>query len=124
MKEPGLSKGPVSLLLSCLIAFVGVAHAQVAAPSSGAARPSGQEMATLSFEDPVRVGGPIWVHVELPKGRGALVQYPVGVEPDNLGCHGFEVRRNGELLPRIALRHSGGMAGGLVAATSASPDIR
>jgi hypothetical protein len=70
-------------------------------------------MATLSFEDPLRVGGPIWVHVESPKGAQAFVQYPVGVEPDNLGCHEFEVRRNGELLPRIALRRSSGMAKGL-----------
>jgi hypothetical protein len=42
-----------------------------------------------------------------------MVQYPVGVEPDNLGCHEFEVRRNGVLLPRIVVRYSIRVSGGL-----------
>ncbi len=75
--------------------------------------PPGQEIAKLSFEEPVRIGGPVWAHVELPKNSYGMVQYPVGVEPDNLGCHEFEVRRNGVLLPRIIVRHSINLPGGL-----------
>jgi len=73
----------------------------------------GQEIAKLSFEEPVRVGGPVWAHVELPNNSQSMVQYPVGVEPDNLGCHEFEVRRNGVLLPRIVVRYSIRVSGGL-----------
>ena len=75
--------------------------------------PPGQEIARLSFEEPVRVGGPVWAHVELPNNSAGMVQYPVGVEPDNLGCHEFEVRRNGVLLPRIVVRYSIRVSGGL-----------
>src|SRR5262249_2795249 len=75
--------------------------------------PPGQEIARLSFEEPVRVGGPVWAHVELPNNSQSMVQYPVGVEPDNLGCHEFEVRRNGVLLPRIVVRYSIRVSGGL-----------
>ena len=75
--------------------------------------PTGQEIAKLSFEEPVRVGGPIWARVELPNNSYGTVQYPVGVEPDNLGCHEFEVRRNGVLLPRIVVRYSIRVSGGL-----------
>jgi hypothetical protein len=75
--------------------------------------PPGQGIARLSFEEPVRVGGPVWARVELPNDSYGTVQYPVGVEPDNLGCHEFEVRRNGVLLPRIVVRHSITMPGGL-----------
>jgi hypothetical protein len=73
----------------------------------------GQEIAKLSFEEPVRVGGPVWARVEAPNNPYGTVQYPVGVEPDNLGCHEFEVRRNGLLLPRIVVRHSIRAPGGL-----------
>ena len=73
----------------------------------------GQEIARLSFEEPVRVGGPVWAHVELPNNSQGMVQYPVGVEPDNLGCHEFEVRRNGVLLPRIVVRYLINVSGGL-----------
>ena len=73
----------------------------------------GQEIAKLSFEEPVRVGGPVWAHVELPNNSYGTVQYPVGVEPDNLGCHEFEVRRNGVLLPRIVVRYPVRAPGGL-----------
>jgi hypothetical protein len=75
--------------------------------------PPGQELARLSFEEPLRVGGPVWAHVELPNNSQGMVQYPVGVEPDNLGCHEFEARRNGVLLPRIVVRHSIRVSGGL-----------
>jgi len=68
--------------------------------------PPGQEIAKLSFEEPVRVGGPVWARVEPPNNYRQTFQYPVGVEPDNLGCHEFEVRRNGVLLPRIVVRNS------------------
>ena len=75
--------------------------------------PPGQEIARLSFEEPVRVGGAVWAHVELPNNSQGMVQYPVGVEPDNLGCHEFEVRRNGVLLPRIVVRYLINVSGGL-----------
>jgi hypothetical protein len=81
--------------------------------------PPGQEIARLSFEEPVRVGGAVWAHVELPNNSQGMVQYPVGVEPDNLGCHEFEVRRNGVLLPRIVVRYSIRVSGGL-----SSPSIK
>ena len=103
----------MSLLVSCLIAAVGIASAQVAVPPSGVAYPANVETATLSFEEPVRVGGPIWVHVEPAQTQHGVVQYPVGIEPGDLGCHEFEVRRNGMLLPRIVLNRSCGIAGGL-----------
>jgi hypothetical protein len=73
----------------------------------------GQEIAKLSFEEPVRVGGPVWARVEAPNNPYGTVQYPVGVEPDDLGCHEFEVRQNGVLLPRIVVRYSIRAPGGL-----------
>lgn len=73
----------------------------------------GQEIAKLSFEEPVRVGGPVWARVEAPNNPYALVQYPVGVEPDDLGCHEFEVRRDGVLLPRIVVRYSSRASAGI-----------
>ncbi|MCI0388714.1 MAG: hypothetical protein MOB07_08105 [Acidobacteria bacterium] len=75
--------------------------------------PSGQEIAKLSFEEPIRVGGPIWVRVELPNNSHGMVQYPVGIEPGDLGCHGFEVRQSGVLLPRIVTSRPCGITGGL-----------
>src|SRR5215475_6319348 len=73
----------------------------------------GQEIAKLSFEEPVRVGGPVWARVEAPNNPYGMVQYPIGVEPDDLGCHEFEVRQNGVLLPRIVVRYSIRAPGGL-----------
>jgi len=35
---------------------------------------TGQEIAKLSFEEPVRVGGPIWARVELPNNSYGTVQ--------------------------------------------------
>ncbi len=143
MRKPISPKKAMFLLISCLIAVgaahasEGLLYALVDRTSfkvpresrvEGAARLraeyegrsispvkslSGQEIAKLSFEEPVRVGGPAWAHVELPNNSYGMVQYPVSVEPDNLGCHEFEVRRNGVLLPRIVVRHSIRMAGGL-----------
>src|SRR6266508_2877002 len=75
--------------------------------------PPVQGTAGLTFGEPVRVGGPIWAHVEPPNNFHGMVQYPIGVEPDNLGCHEFEVRRNGVLLPRIVVRYSIRVTGGL-----------
>jgi hypothetical protein len=113
MRGQILSKGTMSLLLSCLIAAVGIASAQVAGPPSGTTSTANAETAKLSFEEPLRVGGPIWVHIELPTASYGIVQYPVGIEPGDLGCHDFEVRRNGVLLPRIVLHQSCAIAGGL-----------
>ena len=75
--------------------------------------PTTQEIAKLSFEEPVRVGGPVWARVEPPNNYHQTFQYPVGLEPDDLGCHEFEVRRNGVLLPRIVVRNSIRPSGGL-----------
>lgn len=71
----------------------------------------GLEIATLSVEGIARVDGPVWIRIDLPYGWG-FVQYPVGIHPADFGCHEFEVRRNGTLLPRIALRATGGVRGG------------
>ncbi len=61
---------------------------------------------------------------KLPNNAYGTVQYPVGVEPDDLGCHEFEVRQNGVLLPRIVVRYSVRAPGALAAASSAYPDGR
>lgn len=70
-----------------------IAHAQSVTP-----RP-GPELAKLSLEQPARVGGPVWLHVELSSGE---LRYPKNAEPSDFGCHDIEVRRDGQLLPRIA----------------------
>jgi hypothetical protein len=75
----------------------------------------GLEPATLSLERPAHVGGPVWVHIQAPAFPGyGDVQYPVGVQPADFGCHEVEVRRDGTLLPRIPIRVSGGIVGGLM----------
>ena|GEM_PF-780901 len=73
----------------------------------------GLEIAALSFKEPVRVGSPVWVYIELPLNWQGTVQYPVGLVPGDLGCHEFEVRRNGVLLPRFIPRLTDGPGGGL-----------
>jgi hypothetical protein len=70
----------------------------------------GLETATLSLEQPARVNGPVWIQIKAPlfPPSGDL-QYPVGVQPNDFGCHEVEVRRDGVLLPRIPVRTTGGM---------------
>jgi hypothetical protein len=75
----------------------------------------GLEAATLSLEQPAHVGGPVWIHIQAPAFPGyGDMQYPVGVRPADFGCHEVEVRRDGTLLPRIPLRVTGGIVGGLM----------
>jgi hypothetical protein len=83
--------------------------------------PPTQEIAKLSFEEPVRVGGPVWARVEPPNNYHQTFQYPVGLKPDDLGCHEFEVRRNGVLLPRIVVRNSIRPSGGLICGVISIP---
>lgn len=71
----------------------------------------GVERAKLSLEGPARIGGPIWVRIEMPPGQRQLVRYPETIYPNYFNCDELEVRRNGEMLPKIALRQFGGMAG-------------
>ena len=74
----------------------------------------GNEVPTLSLEQPAHVGGPVWAHIQVPPfPRYGDVQYPVGVAPADFGCHQVEVRRNGTLLPRIPMRPTGGIVNGL-----------
>ena len=74
----------------------------------------GLEVPTLSLEQPAHVGGPVWVHIQLPAfPHYGNLQYPVGLAPADFGCHQVEVRRNGTLLPRIPTP-APSMPGGLV----------
>ncbi len=68
----------------------------------------GLESTLLTVEGEARVGAPLWIHVEMPFGWGAMVQYPVRIPPANFGCSEFEVRRNGAMLPRIPWRPPAG----------------
>jgi hypothetical protein len=68
----------------------------------------GLEATSLTVEGEARVGAPLWIHIDPPYGWGALVQYPVRIQPDDFGCNEFEVRRNGVLLPRMRLRPPAG----------------
>lgn len=72
-------------------------------------------MATLALEQPAHVGGPVWVLIQTPPFPWhGDVQYPVGINPADFGCHEVEVRRNGTLLPRIPMRATGGIANDLL----------
>jgi hypothetical protein len=74
----------------------------------------GLEVPTLSLEQPAHVGGPVWVHIQLPAfPHYGNMQYPLGLAPADFGCHQVEVRRNGTLLPRIPTP-APSMPGGLV----------
>ena len=79
----------------------------------------GLQPATLSLEQPARVGGPVWVHIQAP-GFPAYgdVQYPVEIAPADFGCNEVEVRRNSTPLPRIPMQatariHIGLMCGNM-----------
>ena len=69
--------------------------------------PAGRETTSLSLDVPARVGGPVWLRIDPPARWGDTVRYPVQIEPWNFGCHDIEVSRNGQLLPRIAIRLNG-----------------
>src|SRR5262245_30045985 len=88
----------ISLALIGLLAAAEITSAQIEVPQTTPTNPTIARTATISFEEPARVGGPVWVHLAGPEPYGA--HYPVGIVPGDFGCHEFEVRCNGELLPR------------------------
>jgi hypothetical protein len=65
--------------------------------------PLGLETATLSVDGSARVGGPVWIKIDMPYGWNDI-QYPLGFVPLDFGCNQIEVRQNGVLLPRIPVR--------------------
>jgi hypothetical protein len=70
----------------------------------------GLESPKLSLEAPAHLNGPVWLHIQLPSFPWyGDVDYPVSVQPDDFGCNEIEVRREGTLLPRIAVRPTGGV---------------
>jgi hypothetical protein len=79
--------------------------------STGVPLEVGTDRPKLSLEGVARVGGPVWIRVELPYGLGA-VAYPGGQPPLDFGCNQFEVRRNGTPLTRASLvMRRGGIVG-------------
>ena len=72
----------------------------------------GLEKAGLSLDAPAHAGGPVWLRIAEPFGSYDSVRYPVQIEPWNFGCQEVEVRRGGQLLPRIAVRNPMGQGGG------------
>ena len=79
-------------------------------PSSGVQLEVGADRPKLSLEGVARVGGPVWIRVELPYGFGA-VAYPGGHPPLDFGCNQVEVRRNGTPLTRASLVSRRGIMG-------------
>jgi hypothetical protein len=71
--------------------------------SSSVRMPVGLGKVELAVEGVARVGGPIWVKVDLPFGWGEI-RYPVAIAPADFGCNEIEVRQNGVMLPSISLR--------------------
>ncbi len=82
------------LAISCAIASVCGARDTAPVPA-----PNSRDTDILSLESPAAVGMPVWLHVSL---AGRTIQYPFGIQPASFGCYEVEVRRNGQLLPRIA----------------------
>ncbi len=78
--------------------------------SSGVQLEVGADRPKLSLEGVARVGGPVWIRVELPYGLGA-VAYPGGQPPLDFGCNQVEVRRNGTPLARASLVSRQGIVG-------------
>lgn len=74
--------------------------------------PLGAEMVTLSLDEPARAGGPVWIHLESPPSWHEWIQYPITIYPGDLGCHEFEVRRNGVPQLRIDPKVTGLAFGG------------
>jgi hypothetical protein len=76
------------------------------------------ERAVISLDGIARVDGPVWIHVELPKGQGA--SYPAWSIPNDFACVAFEVRKDGKPLARVpykrgGMAYSGGSCPGLIA---------
>jgi hypothetical protein len=88
--------------------------------------PVGLGKVTLSVEGTARVGGPIWIKVEMPY-RWPDVQYPSGLPPFDFGCNQMEVRQNGALLPRVVAKSTmavtfvGSPCGGIAIPGNAPP---
>ena len=78
--------------------------------SSGVQLEVGADRPKLSLEGVARVGGPVWIRVELPYGLG-VVAYPGGQPPLDFGCNQVEVRRNGTPLTRASLVSRRGIMG-------------
>ena len=70
--------------------------------SSGVQLEVGADRPKLSLEGVARVGGPVWIRVELPYGLNT-VAYPGGPPPLDFGCNQVEVRRDGTPLVRTSL---------------------
>ena len=61
----------------------------------------GVDRPILSLAEPAFAGMPVWIHVEMPVGRGAL-RYPHWTAPWAVAPGRFEVRFAGQDLPMIA----------------------
>jgi hypothetical protein len=61
-----------------------------------------EKAATITLDGVARVDGPIWIHVELAQSRG--LSYPLMSNPWDFACTGFEVRKDGNLLPPLSHR--------------------
>ncbi len=64
--------------------------------------PLGVEPVALSVDGVARVGGPVWIKIDMP--TWGEVRYPARLPPLDFGCNQMEVRQNGVLLPRIPVR--------------------
>ncbi len=69
--------------------------------------PLGVEPVALSVDGVARVGGPVWIKIDMP--TWGEVRYPARFPPLDFGCNQMEVRQNGVLLPRIPVRPPGAM---------------
>ncbi|MBK9169603.1 MAG: hypothetical protein IPM24_19360 [Bryobacterales bacterium] len=56
----------------------------------------------ISLAEPSFAGGPVWIRVEKPWGKGWL-RYPFHAEPWDMGPGSFEVRFQGRELPMLSL---------------------
>ena len=61
----------------------------------------GVDRPVLSLADPAFVGMPVWIHVEMPVGRGSL-RYPHWTAPWDVAPGKFEVRFAGRDIPILA----------------------
>jgi hypothetical protein len=80
--------------------------------------PVGLDNVAISLDQPAHSGGPVWLRIDPPLGWQDTVRYPVRIQPWEFGCQEIEVRRNGQPLPRIAVRPGdGGISMGLICGT-------
>jgi hypothetical protein len=74
----------------------------------------GLDRPVLSLAEPVFTGMPVWVHVEIPYGKGSL-RYPQRPEPWDFGAGRFDVRFDGRDLPLLpSIPYAGGFFSGSV----------